>query len=227
MPATAKQQKIEELTARADAALAKKSWFAAERAALEALATAKQAQDFAAIIEVVDRLWDARHPRWKMATDVKRIMVVGETSPEDAKLKKGCYLVQPPQVAAEARRIRLAGVSREVPLAVLCREPLTQTRLVPVVAIAPGVTVRVKIDPPENPKSPDLDWFMDAMQALGDWAIESLDPDLAADRRLEALLERLDAVPEHEGLHREIQQVCRTLMSDSSQAQAGRAKMAP
>src|SRR5688572_23007765 len=200
MPTAAKQHTIEGFTAQIDAALARKAWFVAERASLEALTAARQAQSFAGIIDIVDRLWEARRQRWKTATEVKRITIVGDVSPEDSKLKKGCYLVQPPQVAAEARRIRLAGISGEIPLAVLCREPLTQTKLVPVVAIAPGVTVRVKVDPPENPKSPDVDWFIGAMQALGDWAVESLDPDMAPSRRFDALLERVDAVPEHEGL---------------------------
>jgi hypothetical protein len=51
-------------------------------------------------------------------------------------------------------------------------------------------------------------WFVDAMEALGDAAIEYLDPALPIVKRVDALLARLDAIPDHEGLHLALAEAC-------------------
>jgi hypothetical protein len=84
---------------------------------------------------------------------------------------------------------------------VVCREPRTDLGLWPVVAICPGYTLRTRIDPPEDPGQPSIDWFAGALEQLGDYAIDELDPEMDPVRRIDALLDRLNALPDHERLH--------------------------
>ena len=127
---------------------------------------------------------------------------------EDMPLKPGCYLVQPPSVGADARRLRLAALRREIPIAIMCREPKSRMGLCPVVAIG-QVTVRARIEPPKDWDKPDHKWFVGAMEQLGDAAIEMLDTGLELDRQVDFLLAALDAVPDHEKLHQVLAEVCR------------------
>jgi hypothetical protein len=120
----------------------------------------------------------------------------------------GCHLFQPPLVGADARRFRLLAQQRQVAAAILCREPVIRMGLVPVVAIAPGATVRCKVRPPASVDRPSLEWFADALEALGDAATE-IDPELDVEKRIDALTARLDAIPDHEGLHRCLERTCR------------------
>jgi hypothetical protein len=53
-----------------------------------------------------------------------------------------------------------------------------------------------------------MDWFVASVQALGDFAIDSLDPTLPPSRKVDVLLERLDALPEHENLHQALASAC-------------------
>ena len=99
-------------------------------------------------------------------------------------------------------------VDAEVPAAVLCREPLTKLKLCPIVTIG-QVTIRTKIDPPKHWDRPTLDWFMAALEALGDAAIETLDRNADPIRLVDAILARLDALPDHEKLHQELAHACR------------------
>ena len=108
----------------------------------------------------------------------------------------------------EARRLRLAALRRESPVAVMCREPLSMLRLCPVVAIG-QMTIRARIDPPKNWDKPDHKWFGGAMEKLGDAAIEMLDTGLELDRQIDFLMAALDSVPDHEKLHQALEALCK------------------
>jgi hypothetical protein len=202
-------QTIDELTERARAALAKSRCFEAETIANEALHLARHERDFQRMARIVPPLLEARHQRLAPALDAGTITIVDTPFTDEVHIEPGCYLVQPPLVAADARRLRLAALSREVSVAVLTREPIVRVGLCPIVAISSGATVRTKIDPPDDPDRPDLDWYLDAMDALGEWALETLDPDADVEKRIDALLARLDAIPDHEGLHQCLEEACR------------------
>lgn len=189
-------------------ALKANRYFEAERLAAQALEAHHDDGDYAAMAAVVPTLEKARHRRVEEALAAGEVTVVDEPLPEKFNLPAGCYLVQPPLVGADARRLRLAATEAEVPVAVVCREPLTQLRLQPLVAIAPGVTMREKVAPPQNMEAPELEWFIDALLAIGDAAIASVDPDEAVEKRVDAILARIDAIPEHEGLHRFLEETC-------------------
>ena len=201
MVGATKQNKVDELISAVETAVRKGDLFATERLAENALGAARQAQDFAAMSRLVDLLRNARAERLRLALETGRITIVDQPFDESIKIKTGCYLVQPPLVGSDGRRLRMLALNAQVHAAVLCREPLTRTRLVPVVAISPGSTLRTKVPPPNDAANPELDWFADAMLELGDTAIASLDPTLPVTRRIEVLFDDLDALPEHPGLH--------------------------
>jgi hypothetical protein len=222
MATASRTDKIDALMENASVALAATRYFEAERAAAAALEQALHAKDFGRMARIVMPLQEARRQRLQAALDVGRVTVLDTLPVEGARIEPGCYLVQPPLVGADARRLRLAAFEQEVPVAVVCREPATQLRLCPIVAIAPGMTLRTKIDPPPNPDAPDLEWFVGAMEAIGDEAVESIDPGLPLHRRLELVLGRLDAIPDHEGLHHALESICREAERESADLGARR-----
>jgi hypothetical protein len=209
MPGSAKQRKIDELMAKASESLVRTAYFETERMAEKALLMARQDQDYERMARIVLPLQEARRQRLQLALDTGRITLLGTPITEDIRIERGCYLVQPPNVGADARRLRLAAFNHEIPVAVLCREPLTQARLVPVVALGPGSTIRAKVRPPKSTEHPDLPWFIESMEALGDFAIETMDSTLPATKRIEILIDALDAFPEHENLHQALEAACR------------------
>jgi len=200
----ASKDKIDELMERASDALVHTRYFEAERLALRALHAARKAGDFDRLARICLPLQEARRQRLMLAHDVKKtVRVIDRPYDPATDLQPGCVLFQPPLVAADARRYRIECLERDIPVAVLCREPLTQTRLQPLAALG-AVVVRTKVRPPKRVDQPDREWFIDAMERLGDAAIDEIDPALVGVRRVDALLDRLDAVPDHEKLHQRL-----------------------
>lgn len=211
--ASEKKQKIDELMVKAAESVTRSAYFEAERLAVKALSMARHDGDFASMATILPLLKDMRQCRLKQAqTNASggkgRITMLRAPVTEDMKITRGCYLVSPPQVGADARRLRLAAFEAEVPVAVVCREPRTQSGMVPVVAISAGATVRLKIEGPDSDEKPSQEWFAGALLQMGDHAVASLDATMPAVRRVDALLERLDALPEHEGLHDALARAC-------------------
>lgn len=56
---------------------------------------------------------------------------------------------------------------------------------------------------------PDADWFLTANEALGDAAIASIPEHLTPHSRVDALMERLEAMPDHEKLHQHLADAAR------------------
>ena len=100
------------------------------------------------------------------------------------------------------------AIEQELPVAVLCREPLTQLGFQPVVSIG-RITIRTKVDPPENPSNPDLEWFKYALDELGEAAIESIDTGTDVVKQVDALLDCIATIPEHARLHDALEETCR------------------
>lgn len=208
MSRSPKHEQVSEMMERAEAALRRSQWFEAERMAQRSLEMARRGNDFASMARIVLPLQEARRQRIQRALDSKKLFVLEGDIHDEMALVPGCYLVQPPAVGADARRLRLAALRREVCVAVLCREPRTRLGRCPVVAIG-QITVRVQVNPPKNWDKPDLRWFIETMETLGDTAIDSLDTGLELDRQIDFLLNALDAVPDHEKLHQVLEAKCR------------------
>jgi len=199
---------IDELTEEAATALAAKRHFKAEALAHRAMLLAHDDGDHERMSMAIPTLRQARIFRLEAAMKVGTLLVVDVPFEDDVTIEPGCYLIQPPLVGADARRLRLMAVSREINAVVLCREPVIRLGLVPFVALGSGATVRTKMKLPADIENPDLDWFAAALEALGEAAAE-LDPAMKAEKRVNALLPRVDAIPEHAGLHQFLEESCR------------------
>ncbi|MHC4127830.1 MAG: hypothetical protein ACYTE6_06695 [Planctomycetota bacterium] len=208
MPVTSQTRTIDDLTARAAKAVKRAHPFEAERFALQALDLARDECEFARMAKIVPTLCEARRQHIDAAVDAGRMTILETPITDEICIEPGCYLVRPPLVGADARRFRILAFSREIPVAVLCREPRARIGLCPVVALSGGCTVRMKVDPPLDPDEPDVDWFLDAMDALGEAALETVDPQQEVVRRIDALLARIDAIPDYEGLYACLEEAC-------------------
>lgn len=176
------------------------------------------------------------------AMRVAMVGAVGAELPAPDAISAGCYLVCPPRVGVDGRALREAADGREVATLVLVREPTSRDGLWPIVAVGP-VTVRAKVQPPElvnaaelevgkggpkkrggkkaaatmtaeGPMVPHPRWFIEASERLGDGAIEAVDPGLPAHVRVDMLLERLEALPDHEKLHQALGTACRQALRE-------------
>ena len=193
--------------------------FEAERTALAALEAARSSNDFRSMAAIIPTLRTARGARLEAALDASRSVRHLEARPEeDDVVEPGCYLVQPPLVGADARALRIAAFEQEVPVAVICREPMTDLKLRPVVAIG-RITVRARVLPAADDSNPDLDWLLAAMNEIGETAIESVDTGTPVPKQVDALLDRLDSIPDHARLHDVLAEAC--LVAASSEHQCG------
>ena len=222
-PATT-ARKVDDLLSKAEKSLRRKRYFEAERMAGEAMLMARQDGDFARMAKSVRPLQKARRRRLDLAVEVGAVTILDAPFTEGDEIEPGSYLVRPPMVGVDGRRFRLAAFALDVPVAVVCCEPITQLGLCPLVALSGNVVVRTKIDPPADPDHPDLPWLLDAIQALGDWAIESMDTQLAPQRYIDELLSRIDAIPEHDGLHECLEAACRNEAEAAAAQPAGGGK---
>jgi hypothetical protein len=208
---------IQDLMQRGNDALNDGQWFTAETLLAKALGMLRSRQDWGGMAEALTPLHAARKGRRKLALASRvAIALIDEAPQEGAAVDRGRSLFQPPVVAADARRFRLAAMLQEVPVAVVCREPTTRLGEIPVVAIAPGATIRVRIDPPKNESKPTAAWFRSAMDALAKEAVAMDQPDLEISRRVDRLLALVDAVPEGDAPTELLIQVCTdaSLVSD-------------
>lgn len=216
MATSARTQQIDDLMEEASQALAATRYFEAERLAVEALGRARSAQDFPRLARILLPLQEARRQRYQQALDVDReVVIIDEPFDEEHVVEPGLYLIQPPMVGADARRLRMLAQQQEVPIAVICREPTTLLGMCPIVTIAPGTTVRMKVDLPDDEEAPDHAWFAETMEELGDFAVDAVDAGLAPIKRLDLLLGRLEAIPEHERLHQATAEVCQEAQAEA------------
>jgi len=207
MTTPAGKARIDEQMVMAEAAIRRGKWFEAERCAQKALEMARRSEAFAMMASICMPLQEARRQRLQEALDCKLVQVIRAGVVEEMRIKPGCYMIEPPLVGADARRLRLAALRAEIPVAVLCREPINRMGLCPVVAIG-AITVRTRIQPPRNLEKPTLSWFADALEQLGDFAIETVDAGHDLDKQIDDVMAKLDAHPDHEGLHHTLVALC-------------------
>lgn len=224
---------IDQLMDRASEALVRTEYFATEGLAVRALRRARQAVDFERMARICLPLQEARRQLRQFALDegFRGVLTTLPLEPPHP----GVYLVQPPLVGIDARQIRELFWSARVPALVLCREPMTRDGKWPVVAVSGPLglggptdllTVRVKVAPPpgvvslidtEKPGPTrdrmegevPVEWASRAAEELGEHALKQLDGDDPPAHRVDALLDYLDACPEHERLHQRLMDECR------------------
>ncbi len=202
-------------------------YFECERACLKAMTMARRQRDFERMARICMPLQEARRQRRQMAMDAGVVAVVDALKRVPRPLVPGVLIVQPPLIGAEAKSILESALARDVPVEVLTREPMTEARQWPIVAVGEQV-VRTKVAPPavarwtgtgvtrdELTGLPDRAWVEMAMEALGDAAIAKVRPDDPPEWQVDDLLEFLEALPTHEKLHQALERACRAAIGSA------------
>ncbi len=227
----------------ASRALVARDYFGCERLGANALDRAFGLLDYDRMARVLLPLEEARRQKRDLAFDTRRVIVVGDQLPSTRSLVAGCYLICPPLVGVDGRNLRESADRRRVPAIVIVREPTTREGLWPLVAVGP-VTIRAKVAPPAAPLPPrpraprrrakapsppesrragsappgepvpSPEWFLAANEALGDAALAEVNPAAHPETRIEALMLRLAAHPDHEKLHQALADACRAAVRD-------------
>lgn len=228
---------IDEVMERASEALAACDYFEAERQALDGLRRSVMSHDFERAGRITMPLLEARRQKMQLAQDHGRVSILPPGGPgKNGLAHTGMYLVQPPDIAADARTWRIDADQRHIPVIVLAREPMprggSKAGLWPIVAVGPSQTgrdlsIRTYVRPPRvvQPSDSgitkdaihgeiDLAWFLEACEALGDSAIAKLKVEDPAAHRVEDLLEFIEAWPAHEKLHQRLMVECRLAQAE-------------
>lgn len=217
---------LDELMDRASHALVETRYFEAERQCVEAFRMARRTGDFERAGRIVLPLLEARRQKRQLAVDAARergVVLVHRVDSLAGSIEPGCYLICPPAIGLEARMLRERADSQQVPTFVLAREPITRTGLIPIVGVG-RISVRARILPirvdPATGEGIDLSsadaesdqmlrWFEHAGEALGDAGIATVDVQEHPAWRADDLIDRLEAVPDHEKLHQRLAEACR------------------
>jgi len=225
------ESQIDRLMDRASRALEATRYFEAERLAAGALQRAHSASDFERMARILLPLQEARRQKHQLAVNSGRSFLVNKASAMHAdELEAGCYLFQPPLIGIDARTFRETADSRQVPVVVITREPMTREGKWPIVAVNGTISVRTRVDPPWKLErvepsitkdavngvafgAPPTPWFEAAGEALGDAALARLKPEDPAAWRVDDLLGFLDCHPDHEKLHQRLADECRLAMT--------------
>lgn len=222
---------IDDLMERASTALVRTDYFGAERLALRGLHKSVSTSDWERAARACMPLQEARRQKRLQAIDAvvgdaSNMRVISEAQAAQ-KLQPGCYLVQPPLVALDGRRLRELANEREIPVFILTREPMTRAGQWPMAAVLGQLSIRTKVAPPagvkpapggmslahptgdESASPPSIDWFVAAGEALGDSAIAKVNADDPPAHQAMDLLDFVDAFPDHEKLHQRLEDACR------------------
>ncbi len=197
---------------RASRALETCGYFEAESLCVKAMVQARRADDFDRMARICMPLQEARRQIRQQAADAGRVILVREIMIRMDEPLPGFYLVEPPLIGLDARTVRDLLLRKKVPAMVLAREPETRAGKWPVVGVGGGeplpVVARIPLDPPPGGR-PTPTWMLAAQEALGDAAIAQVKRDWPADHRVDDLLERLEAAPDHEKLIQALEATCR------------------
>lgn len=208
-------EKIDSLEEQACAALKKTNYFECERLAQEAIERAHRAADYQRMTRLLMPLEESRRQKRLQAIDAGVSGRLDERVDSEFQLTTGCWLIEPPLVGADGRELRRQADESHTPILLLVREPTTQLGAWPIVMI--GVkTIRAYVEPPA--KAPDVAWFVRAAEALGDAAIEAVDPGRAPETQVDRLFEYFCTLRDHDGLHQSLAQACASAMATQQSA---------
>lgn len=205
---TKNSNKIDALMERAGEALSRGEYFECERLCDEALSATFRARDFERMARIVLPLEEARRQKRLAAADAGLIVAIDGEAGLDGKIEPGCYLIEPMLVGADGRDFRDRADELEVPVIVIVHEPVTQLKRWPIVMVG-QTTIRTTVEPPSKKRPLDVEWFLEAGEALGDAAIDEVEVDLPAETRVERLLQRVQTLRDHDKLHQALMEACR------------------
>jgi len=204
---------IDTMMERASEALVGADYFKAEKLCLAALNKARRSADFGRAARIVMPLLESRRQLRHDACDSGIRIVLTSLPPSGKDLAPGLYLLQPPLLGIDARRLRELATAAKVPALIVCREPLTKSGHWPVVGVGSGgltdtLTLRARVSPPLTPEQPDAAWFVAASEAVGDAGIARVRSTDPSAWQAEDLFDALDAAPDHEKLHQHLSRAC-------------------
>lgn len=224
-PAGAGSQ-IDEAMDRASEALVETRYFEAEQLCLRSLERAHKARDYDHMARIVLPLQEARRQKRMLAADTGRRAIIDSTRALRAPPQAGCYLIQPPLVAIDARGLRERADAKKVPVLMVTREPMTLSGHWPVVAATMGLSIRIRFDPPfplqrvetgwtrdNNTEAPPAAWFLGAADAISREGLKKVDPTDAAAWRVDDLMVLLEAHPDDELIHQALGDTCREALA--------------
>ncbi len=218
-------------------------YFECESACLQALDKAYILRDYERMARILLPLEECRRQKRVLAFDSGAVHIVAGQLPSPGKIVPGLYLVCPPRVGIDGRELRERADKKKVPTIIVVREPTSRDGLWPVVSIGP-VTLRTKVPPPPAPapppparakkgratphtptppaetpvttgvRPPPPPWFLRANEAIGDAAITQALAETRAAIRVDMLMARLAAHPDHEKLHQVLADACRAAMRE-------------
>ncbi len=206
-------ERIDELMERAGMALSATRYFECEALGQEALELAFRVGDYERMSRLLMPLEEARRQIRMLAADAGVVGRLEEMSEESFELKSGCWLIEPLLVGADGRELRRQAAEQEIPVIVIIREPKTQLGLWPIVAVGPSTT-RAYVKPPKG--DPDVEWFLDAGEALGDAALEGVDPMAPITNQVNALFDALCTLRDHDRLHQALAAVSVQALKDDA-----------
>lgn len=198
-------EKIDGLMERASEALSQTDYFTCEQLSQQALEKALRISDWSRMRRILMPLEEARRQKRLAALDAGKVTLLEELPEGDLAIAPGCWLVEPPLTGADGREIRHLADERQIPILLLTREPKTQLGKWPIVVVGP-VTIRTYVSPPKG--RPDAAWFVATSEALGDAAIQAVNPEAPAATRVNALFEALGSVRDHDKLHQALAAAC-------------------
>ncbi|MFW5653540.1 MAG: hypothetical protein ACOC0P_05800 [Planctomycetota bacterium] len=205
--------RLQSIMDEASEALVNRRYFDCERLANKALHDAWVAQEYELLARICMPLQEARRQRRLLAADSGQVVLLDSDLPSlKSKLSPGCYVIAPPNVGADARRLAEAAFEQQVPVIAFACEPVTQAGLLPLVVIGP-TTIRTKVPSPGD-FSPT--WCLNAIEALEKQALSQIDEGRSLDRQVDDLVDLLDALPESEEIHIILARKARSLGRDAA-----------
>lgn len=197
----------------ASEALVNRRYFQAERLANRALHDAWVAQEYELVARICMPLQEARRQRRLLAVDTGRVVVCDGALPAaQGAIEAGCYIIAPPNVGIDARRLAESAFEQETPVIAIAHEPRTQLGRLPLVAVGP-TTIRTQVRPPAEFT---VTWCLEAIEALEQQALAQIDEGRPLDRQIDDVVDMLDTIPESEALHITLAQLARQLSRSNS-----------
>lgn len=198
-------ERIDERMERASAALQRARYFECELLAADALRLAHAEHDYQRMARILHPLQECRRQRRLAALDENTIIILEEPIPlTELALEPGCWLVCPPLVGMDGANLRERSLAEQTPMLIVTREPATRSGAWPLVAVGPRI-VRIKAKAPTE-LSPA--WFIDAIEALSEEALSTIDASLPAWERVDDLMDALMTIPESETIHQALERAC-------------------
>ena len=196
---------------RASEALAKMEYLACEALCLEALAGARQAEDYAYYARILLPLQEARRQRRMIAVESDVQLGSGSVgfSPDDwvTDHRAGCIVLTHPHSSHDALSLGQRAHEQQRFIEVLFADnPPSEANWKLRSYAGPDVTCQM---PAPTPDTDAAQWFIDATERLGDAALQSVDDSLAGPARVDALEARLRIFPDHEKLHQRLAEAAR------------------